>query len=162
MSKPASPLANESPCGSGDSLRILHGHHLCEGVPPGGVQLLIPPEHPMPERGNTTELVITAATIAALGLIVWIASARGASGLSEMYGGTDQFRFATLLAISGHRWAPFAFGGLLVGFLWAHSRPGTRGWASWSALSIAGLTTALVLYGVVLPFASTTFRMGNH
>jgi hypothetical protein len=108
------------------------------------------------------ERVITAGTIAALGLIVWIASARGASGISEMYGGPDQFRFATLLAISAHRWAPFAFGVLLAGFIGAHMRPGSCRWASWSTLSIAGLTTAFVLYGLVLPVASTTFRMGNH
>lgn len=108
------------------------------------------------------ERVITAATIAALGLIVCIASARGAGGLSEMYGGTDQFRVVTLLAISAHRWAPFGFGVLLAGFIGAHSRRGSCRWASWSALSIAGLTTALVLYGLVLPFASTTFRMGSH
>ena len=116
----------------------------------------------MPKREKIIELLVTASTIVALGVIVFFSSAYGARGLSEIYGDTDQFRPATMLAVSAFRWTPFLFGTLLLGYLWLSIRPGECRWASWCALSIAALTTGMVFYGIVLPFAFTTFRMGNH
>ncbi|MBK1881958.1 hypothetical protein JIN85_06000 [Luteolibacter pohnpeiensis] len=115
----------------------------------------------MLKRDKITELLGTAATIVALGCIVFLASAIGARGLSEIYNGTDSFGSMTMFAITAFRWTPFLFGGLLLSFIWIHVRHGECRWASWCALIVAGLTTGLVLYGMVLPFASTTFRMGN-
>jgi hypothetical protein len=116
----------------------------------------------MPEREKTIELIVTSATIVALAFIVFYASAWGAIGLFEIYGDTGQFGIETLLAITAHRWTPFLFATLLTGYIWLRVRPGECRWASWCTLSVAALTTAMVLYGLVLPFASTTFRMGNH
>lgn len=115
----------------------------------------------MLKRGNIFELLVTGSTIVGLGVIVFVSSAYGARGLSEIYGDTDQFRPVTLLAMSAFRWSPFLFGSLLLGYIWLSFRPGECRWASWCALSIAALTTGVVLYGIVLPFAFTMFRMGN-
>ncbi len=116
----------------------------------------------MPKREKIIELLVTASTLVALGFIVSFSSACGAYGLSEIYGDTDDFPLATFLAINAFRWSPFLFGLLLLGYIWLSFRPGECRWASWCALSIAALTTAIVLYGIVRPYASTTFRMGNH
>jgi len=116
----------------------------------------------MPNRESTIELVVTVATIVASAVIVFFGSAYGARGLSEIYGDSDMFGVETLFAITAYRWSPFLFATILLGYVWLRVWREERRWASWCALSLAGLTTALVLYGIVLPFASTTFRMGNH
>ena len=104
---------------------------------------------------------MTVATILALAIIVFFGSAYGARGLSEIYGDTDRFGIETLLAITAYRWSPFLFATILIGYVWSCVRRGERRWASWCALSVTALTTAFVLYGIVRPFASTTFHMGN-
>ncbi|MEO6478272.1 MAG: hypothetical protein ABIQ96_24330 [Luteolibacter sp.] len=116
----------------------------------------------MLKLGEIVELLVTTAMIVVLGVIVFFSSAHGARGLAEIYGDTAQFRLATLLAITAFRWTPFLFGGLLLGYLWLRFQASECRWAACCALSIAALTTALVLYGLVVPFANTTFRMGNH
>ncbi len=116
----------------------------------------------MQNRESTIELVVTVTTIVALAVVVFFGSAYGSRGLSEIYGDSDQLGVVTLFAITAYRWSPFLFATILLGYFWLRVRRGERRWASWCALSLAGLTTALVLYGIVLPFASTTFRMGNH
>ncbi len=118
-------------------------------------------ENQMPNRESTIELIVTVATIIALAVIVFFGSAYGARGLSEIYGDSDMFGIETLFAITAYRWSPFLFATILLGYVWLRVRREERRWASWCALSLASLTTALVLYGIVLPFASTTFRMGN-
>lgn len=116
----------------------------------------------MPNRETTIEIAVTVITIVVLGVVVFFGSAYGAIGLSEIYGDSDMFGIETTLAITAYRWTPFLFAPLLLGYVWLRVQHRERRWASWSALSLAGLVTALVLYGIVLPFASTTFRMGNH
>lgn len=115
----------------------------------------------MPNRESTIEIIVTVATIVALAVLVFFGSAYGARGLSEIYGDSDMFGIETLFAITAYRWSPFLFGTILIVYVWLRGRRGERRWASWCALSLASLTTGLVLYGVVLPFASTTFHMGN-
>lgn len=119
-------------------------------------------ENQMTNRELTIELVVTVATIVALAVMVFFGSAYGARGLIELYGDSDMFDVETLFAITAYRWSPFLFATILIGYVWLRFQRGERRWASWCALSMAGLTTALVFYGIVLPFASTTFRMGNH
>ena len=115
----------------------------------------------MPNRESIIELVVTVMTIVALAVIVIFGSAYGSKGLYEIYGGSAMFGLETLFAVSAYRWSPFLFTTILVGYVWLRVRRRECRWVSWCALSLAALTTALVLYGIVLPFASTTFRMGN-
>ena len=119
-------------------------------------------ENQMPNRETTIEMVVTATTIVGLAAVVFFGSPYGARGLSEIYGDSDMFGIETTLAITAYRWIAFLFSALLLGYVWLRVRHEERRWASWSALSFAALVTAFVLYGIVLPFASTTFRMGNH
>jgi hypothetical protein len=104
-------------------------------------------------------IIIT--TMVASALSVSFASVHGARGISEIYGDSERFGAVTLIAISAHRWSPFLFIALLLGYLWMRVFRKENAWASWCALSLTALTTALVLYGIISPFASTNFQMSH-
>ena len=112
------------------------------------------------KRTKIIELIGTSATIVALGVLVYFGSGHGSRALFEMYCRTEGFTPVTSLAITAFRWGPFLYGALFLVNIWLSVRSNACHWASWCALSVAGLTTGLVLYGIVRPFAYTTFRMG--
>ena len=116
----------------------------------------------MPIRESTVEIIVTVTTIVALAVIVFFGSVYGARGLAEIYGDSNTFEMATLFAKTAYRWSPYLFATILIGYFWLRGRMGDRRWTSWCALSLASITTGLVFYGIVVPFASTTFRMGTH
>lgn len=113
----------------------------------------------MPKRESTIETVVTVVTIAALAVMVGFGSAYGGRGLSEIYGETSTFGLETRIAITAHLWSPFLFGIILLGYVWLRMGGEQARWPSWCALSLASLITGVVFYGIVLPFAATTFHM---
>jgi hypothetical protein len=113
----------------------------------------------MRKRESTIEWVVTVVTIVALAVLACFGSAYGGRGLSEIYGETSRLGLETRIAITAHRWSPYFFGILLLGYVWLRRGGEQRRWPSWCALSLASLTTGMVFYGIVLPFASTNFQM---
>jgi hypothetical protein len=114
-----------------------------------------------PSRILITELAVIVTTLVVLALIVFFGSAYGALAHSEIYGDTNIFGFETVLATTAYRWSPFAFALIIIGYVWCRIQRTKHTWVSWCALSLAALITGLVLYGIVRPFASTTFQLGN-
>jgi glucan phosphoethanolaminetransferase (alkaline phosphatase superfamily) len=113
----------------------------------------------MPKPGIIVELLVAGGTIAICGSSVVFGSLYGGYGLLGFYGNTvpEEFPVATKLVMTAFWWAPFLYGVLLLVLLWTRVRhPGCR-WITWSVLCVAALTTAFVVYGIVRPFATTTF-----
>lgn len=116
----------------------------------------------MQNPGPKLELLIVTATVFVCGVSVAFSSVLARHALTEMYSvDLSYFRIETRMALTAWWWAPVVFG-LLVIALWVVklSRPNWH-WISWSILGVTCLISTLVLYGIVSPFATTTFRMNN-
>ena len=115
----------------------------------------------MPKPGIIVEVLLAAGTTAACGAMVVFGSLYGGRALEEFYGDAGvMFSLATRLAISAHSWIPILYGSLMLALLVIRiCCPGWR-WVTFSVLCVVALAAALVIYGITLPYATTTFSMG--
>ena len=115
----------------------------------------------MPKPGIKLELLIAGGTILVCGIATAFCANLARYALSEMYDGTGFLGPETQFAIRALWWAPIFYGLLLaVLIVWKLRQPKCQ-WITWAVLSATALATALVLFGVVSPFATTMFRMNN-
>lgn len=115
-----------------------------------------------PKQEILGELFCVGTTIIVCGLIVAFGGGYGRVALDAIY--SDQefpFDFVTHIARTAAIWSPALYGFLFftviiirLKFLGSH-------WITWAALCIAAIAAALTLYGIVKPFATTTFSMGT-
>ena len=116
----------------------------------------------MSKTGVIVELLVTGVTTVACGVLVMFGSLYGRVFLLEGYGyAMEMLPLVTILAITAFWWAPYLYGSLLIVLLVVRIRyPGCR-WITWSALCIASLAAAIVVFGMARPVVTTMFSMGE-
>lgn len=94
--------------------------------------------------------------------MVVFGSLYGGRALQEFYGDAgEMFPLATRLAISAYSWIPILYGLLMLALLVIRLCCPKWQWITWSVLWVVAFAAALVVYGITLPYATTTFRMGT-